>query len=274
MAYYAYTRVSTETQSEKGYGLETQREVISKYAKENKITIADWFEDAGISANIRDDDEDDAINKRQGLMSLLGVLKPNDTVIVMNTSRLWRSDMTRAIVRREIIKCNANVFSIEQPTYDIRYKNPSEYLINAIMEALDVYERMTIAMKLARGRATKAHYGDKPAGVCPYGYQYSHDKKSVIINPDEAEVVKMMFTMAQTGTSLQKIADELNNRRIPSRSGKPWKRGSIHAILHNRFYVGELTHGNDIIRGNHENIISKVQFGKVSAKLAKKKKAG
>lgn len=252
--------------------LEAQKEYISNYAVKHKITIAGWYVDAGISANIHDDDEDDAINKRHGLMALMGELQKDDTVIVLNTSRLWRSDLTRAIIRRELIKRDANVISIEQPTYDIRAKNPNEYLINAIMEALDVYERMTISIKLARGRATKAHHGDKPAGVCPYGYQYSTNKKTVVINPNEAKNVKMMFTMAQTGNSLQKIADELNCRGIPSKSGKSWNRGSVYAVLHNRFYIGELSHGNEIIEGNHENIISKVQFGKVIARLAKNNK--
>ena len=180
--------------------------------------------------------------------------------------------MTRAIIRRELIRRGVKVISIEQPSYDIQYKNPSDYLINAIMEALDVYECMTISLKLARGRATKARQGNKPAGVCPYGYQYSSDKKSVMICPDEAEVVRKMFSMAQTGTSLQKIADELNHQGFSSKTGKAWNRGSVHNILHNRFYIGELSHGNEILVGKQQNIISKVQFGKVSAQLQRRAK--
>lgn len=272
MAYYTYTRVSTDTQAEKGYGLEAQKDSISEYAHQIGISISGWFEDAGISANIHDEEDDDAINKRTGFIELLRQLQKNDTVIVVNTSRLWRSDMTRAIIRREFLKRDVIVLSIQQPTYDIHYKNPNDYLINAIMEALDVYERMTINLKLANGRATKAYHGDKPAGVCPYGYRYSDDKKSVVIVPEEAENVKMMFTMAQTGNSLQKIVDELNKRCVLSKTGKQWCRGSVHAILHNRFYVGELSHGNTIVRGNHKNIISKVQFGKVNSQLQKRVK--
>ena len=112
MSYYGYTRVSTETQSEKGYGLDAQQEAIKKYSKEQGIAIAEYFTDAGISGNLKDDDADDAINKRQGLISLLSALNDGDTVIVLNTSRLWRSDLTKAIVRRELIKRNAHVVSI------------------------------------------------------------------------------------------------------------------------------------------------------------------
>lgn len=267
MSYYGYTRVSTETQSEKGYGLEAQREAIEKYAKDNGIALEGFFTDAGISGNLKDDADDDAINKRQGLIEMLATLQDGDTVIVLNTSRLWRSDMTKALVRRDLIKHGANVVSIEQPRYNIYSKDPNDYLINAIMEALDVYDRMNISLKLARGRTVKAKTGAKPAGVCPYGYQYAADKKSVIVDAAEAQLVKFMFTQAQTGRSLGQIADAINAKGVVTRQGKEWQRGSVAAILHNRFYIGELTHAGQTITGTHETIISKIQFGKVQKQL-------
>lgn len=272
MKYYGYIRVSTQTQSEKGYGLETQAEEIKKFAAARGYTLEAVYQDAGISGNIKDTDDDDAINKRAGLIDLLAALEPDDVVIVLNTSRLWRSDMTKAIVRREFIRRKASVISIEQPKYDLYSKDPNDYLINAIMEALDVYERMSISLKLARGRAVKARGGDKPAGVCPYGYIYSPDKKSVVVEESEAVVVKKMFTLGQTGQSLGQIADAINATGAKTRHGKEWSKGSIQAILRNRFYIGELTHAGQTIKGNHTAIISKVQYGKVSAQLDKRKR--
>ena len=272
MKYYGYVRVSTETQAEKGYGLDAQRAEIEKYAAGQGIQLAEIFADAGISGNIKDTDDDDAINKRAGLINLLAALEADDVVIVLNTSRLWRSDMTKAIVRREFMRRQARVISIEQPKYDLYSKDPNDYLINAIMEALDVYERMSIALKLARGRTVKARGGDKPAGVCPYGYEYAADKKSVVINEAEAQTVKRMFTLGQTGQSLSKIAESINATGVTTRRGKPFSKGTIAAILSNRFYVGELTHAGQAIKGNHTPIISKVQFGKVQAQLEKRKR--
>ena len=269
---YGYIRVSTETQSEKGYGLETQRMEIKKYAAANGLPLAAIYEDAGISGNLADDAEDDAILKRVGLLEMLSVVDPNDTVIVLNTSRLWRSEMTKALVRRELIKHKVKVISIEQPRYDLYSKDPNEFLINSIMETLDVYERMTISLKLARGRAVKAMSGDKPAGLCPYGYRYADDKKSVTINPAEAATVKRVFSEAQTGKSLQTIADDLNRDGIPTRRGKEWTRGTLSVMLHNRFYIGELQHQGKTIKGNHTPIVSKIQFGKATAQLNRRHK--
>lgn len=270
--FYGYCRVSTETQAEKGYGLEAQEKEIRKYATAHGLELEAVFTDAGISGNLKDTDEDEAISKRAALMEMLSTLNAGDTVIVLNTSRLWRSDMTKAIIRRELMKHGAKILSVEQPKYDLYTKDPNDYLINAIMEALDVYERMSIALKLARGRTIKAKGGDKPAGVAPFGYQYSADKKHIDIDPVEAQAVKMIFTEGQKGQSLHQVADYLNAREIKTRRGKEWSAGNVQVIMRNRFYIGELTHQGKPIKGNHEPIISRVQFGKVQAQLDKRRR--
>lgn len=270
--YYGYCRVSTETQAEKGFGLAAQEQAIKKYTRENSLQLERLFMDEGISGNLKDTDNDEAIGKREALMELLAMLEKGDTVIVLNTSRLWRSDMTKAIIRRELMKREARIISIEQPKYDLYTKDPNDYLINAIMEALDVYERMSISLKLARGRTVKAKGGDKPAGVCPFGYQYTSDKKHVEICQEEAATVRLMFTEGQKGKSLNQIADMLNERNITTRRGKQWSAGNVQVVLRNAFYTGELQHQGKAIKGNHAPIISKVQFGKVQAQIDRRRR--
>lgn len=272
MKYYAYTRVSTETQAEHGGGLEVQRQNIEKYAADNGIELAHLFTDAGISGAIGDTEAGDAINKRPALIEMLSTLQEGDAVIVLNTSRLWRSDTAKVIIRREFLKKNVRVISIEQPGYDVNAANPNDRFMAGIMELMDEWERLTIALKLAKGRTAKAKNGDKPAGVCPYGYSYSTDKKSVVIVDEEAQLVRRMFTLGQTGSSLTKIAAEINKTGMKTRHGREWSKGTIQAILRNRFYIGELTHAGQVIQGNHTPIISRVQFGKVGAQLERRKR--
>lgn len=269
---YGYARVSTETQSEKGYGLDAQQSEIKKHAAKDGLTIEKIFIDAGISGAIKDTEGDEAISRRAGLMDLLSVIEEGDTVIVLNTSRLWRSDMTKVLIRRELMKKKACLISIEQPQYDLYTVNPNDRLVSGMMELLDEWERLTIALKLARGRTTKAKGGDKPAGVCPFGYRYAADKKSVEIDPGEAAIVKVMFTEGQKGQSLHKIADTLNAQGFKTRRGKEWGAGNVQAILRNNFYVGILTHQGVEMKGNHPPIISKVQFGKVQSQLTQRRR--
>ena len=269
---YGYLRVSTETQAEKGFGLAAQELEIRKYCTENGLQLEELFRDEGISGNLKDTADDDEISKREALVNMLAVIQPGDLVIVANTSRLWRSDMTKALVKRELMKREARVVSVQQPKFDLYSKDPNDYLINSLMEALDVYERMSISLKLARGRTVKARGGDKPAGVAPFGYKWAEDKKSVIIDQDEARVVRMIFTELQKGKSLHQVAEYLNNQGISTRRGKLWSSGNVQVIGRNKFYTGVLLHQGKEIPGNHEPIISKVQFGKAAAQLTKRKR--
>ena len=270
--YYAYYRVSTETQAEKGGGLETQRQNVDKYCEAHGITLAGEFTDAGISGAVKDTEDDDAISKRPALVEMLATVTENDTIIVLNTSRLWRSDTAKVIIRRELMKKRAHVIAIENERFDLYAKNPNDRFMDGIAELMDEWERLTIALKLAKGRTAKAKNGDKPAGVAPFGYQYTADKKHIEINDAEAATVRLMFTEGQKGKSLHQIADALNAKGIITRRGKAWSAGNVQAILRNRFYTGELTHQGKTISGNHPPIVSRVQFGKVAAQIDRRRR--
>ena len=264
--YYGYIRVSTDSQAERGGGLDVQRQAIMKYAKDHNITIAlPLFCDAGVSGTLENRPALDEL--------LIQTIKEGDCIIVHNTSRLWRSIFAQAAIMKAVINAKANIISIDEPSFDVyKYmKDPENFMITGMLGMLDQWERMTIARKLARGRKQKARTGAKPAGVCPYGYGYSTDKKSVVIVEDEALVVKRIFAEALNGRSLGKIAEGLNADGLKTRRGA-WTPGGLALILHNHFYTGMLTHDGTTYTGTHEPIISKITFGKVQAQLGKRQR--
>lgn len=264
--YYGYTRVSTETQAEKGGGLNVQRAAIDRYAQDHGITIDGYFCDAGISGTTESRPDLDKL--------LLETVADGDAIIVHNTSRLWRDMFAQATIMKSVMKANARIISIDEPEFDVyRFMtDPNNFMISGMMGMLDQWERMTIARKLARGRAAKAANGDKPAGVCPFGYRYADDKKSVVVAPADAAIVKRMFSEAQKGSSLADIAATITGMGSRAPRGGEWTKGSVQAILKNRFYTGVVLHQGQEIPGNHEPIISKIQFGKVQAALKRRHK--
>jgi DNA invertase Pin-like site-specific DNA recombinase len=259
--YYGYIRVSTSTQSEKGGGLDVQRGAIEKYAKDNGIELAEIFCDAGISGTKESRPELDRL--------LLETIQEGDTIIVHNTSRLWRSLFAQATVMKAVENAKANIKSIDEPNFDLYLfqKDPENFMICGMMGMLDQWERMTIARKLARGRTSKANKGDKPSGVAPYGYRYTADKKHIEPDPEEAQILRRIFSEAQKGMSLEKIASGLNNEGIKTRRGCKWQKGNLSLLLRNNFYTGIVTHQGKEIPGNHEPLISRIQYGKVQAQL-------
>jgi DNA invertase Pin-like site-specific DNA recombinase len=134
------------------------------------------------------------------------------------------------------------------------------------MELLDQYERMSISLKLSKGRKTKAKKGGKACGIAPYGYKWN-EKAQIVIDEEKAEIIKEIYNLYQKGLSLQNIANELTSKGIITDRGKNFSKQSIQVILKNDFYTGIIRHGNVKQDGNHKALINKITFGKVQAKL-------
>ena len=258
---YAYYRVSTETQAEKN-STEMQEDVVESYCKDHGIVIDAVFTDEGISGAM--DDMDDSLG-RQGVIELLAALEKGDLVIVQNTSRLWRSDTAKVMIRREIKKAGANLFSVEQPTYDIYKKDPNDFLINGIMELLDEYDKLSIAMKLYKGRKARANSGNKPCGAAPYGYKWQGNE--IVIDYNNHLVVRDIFEKYIEFGSLAKVKDHCDGVGYRTSTGKEFSRQAIKNIIENDFYIGIVTYAGKKSQGSHEVIIDKATYESANAIL-------
>jgi len=257
MAIYAYMRVSTETQAERN-GTQAQKAAIKLYCEQNNIELSGTFEDLGISGTITD---------RPALLDLLSVLEKDDKILVLNTSRLWRDDDAKIIIKKQIMNAKASVLSIEQPTYDIYTKDPNEYLLNAIMEILDQYDRMSIAMKMAKGRRAKAKKGEKACGLAPIGYKWIN--ADIVTDNQAADIVKDIYTAYVDLQSLQKVAEYCTEKGYKTSRGNDYSKATLKKILNNDFYIGIVTHNGNKTKGVHTPIIDRGLFDKVQTLLTK-----
>ena len=181
---YMYTRVSTQVQTEK-FGLDVQKEEIEKYCSQNNIEIIGQYSDEGITGKIVE---------RDGLQQMLSDMESNSVkyVVVLNCSRLWRSDIAGGLIRYNLSKLESDIISVQEPSYSLYTNDPSEYLINSIMQALASYDRMQINHKLSSGRKAKAKQGSKPCGSLPFGYRW--DNAKVVIDYNNNIIVQDIFT--------------------------------------------------------------------------------
>ena len=110
-----------------------------------------------------------------------------------------------------------------------------------------------------------------------YGYTVGSDGQ-LVINSDEAQVVRWIFERYLAGDSLGKIVSGLERKGIPSPTGKSkWNREAIDKLLSNEKYTGRVllqktistgisqieNHGltdRYLYTGTHEAIISDKTF--------------
>jgi site-specific DNA recombinase len=85
-------------------------------------------------------------------------------------------------------------------------------------------------------------------GKPPYGYRkprgFEKDPDAVLEpNPETAPIVHKIKDMLFEGKSINTIKDELNQKGIPSPTGKVWRHDSVGYILRNSFYSGTTVFG-------------------------------
>lgn len=255
---YGYIRVSTEGQVKQGYSLEEQRAEIEKYCSSKSYNLIGIFKDEGISGAKANEDEMSI--ERDGLLDMLALLKENDIryIVVLSTNRLWRSDLVKVLLHRELKKNSVDIKAVDRPNYSIYTQNPNEIFVNGMFELLDVYERLEIALKLKRGRLQKAKGGGYAGGGVPFGYGCVRGGRKMYVHPAEAKAVQRVFEIRQgfPDMTLKNIAEFMKMEGYKGRKGADFNPMLVKRILDKEnFYKGCYKYGGIESMGEYEPIL-------------------
>jgi DNA invertase Pin-like site-specific DNA recombinase len=130
--------------------------------------------------------------------------------------------MAKVLIQRELKRHKVDVTAIEQPNYSVYAHDPNDFLVNGMLELLDQYQRLEIAMKLNRGRKKKAEQGGYAGGGVAFGYTVKKGGKVIALDPIQAVVVRRLFELRDLFPrwSLSRIAMQLNEDGFQTRRGK------------------------------------------------------
>jgi site-specific DNA recombinase len=208
-----YTRVSTQEQADTGTSLATQRERCRGYVESRGWTLAEEFEDAGVSG-AKEISERPAFNE---LMQACRVGRV-DVVVVTKLDRFSRSILHALQAFAELERFNVTVECTDEPN------EPG--LIRNIKLAVAEDERKRIAERMTLGRRAIAAKGYWTGGVVPYGFTVEPVKDTkhsrLIVHPDEAEVLRFAAAMLISGDTMTKVSDTLNGLDHRPRRARKW----------------------------------------------------
>jgi len=107
---------------------------------------------------------------------------------------------------------------------------------------------------MSGGRREKAKTGGFSSGPPQYGY-ISQDYK-LVIDEDQAEVVRKIFFLRAQRWALQEIADKLNETTT-TRRGKAWQPKQVSRILeHRSLYRGRYAYAKTETKGLQKAILN------------------
>lgn len=214
---------------------------------------------------------------RPGMNQLLAEVKKSriQCIIVKDMSRFSRDYIEMGTYLNQIFPFMGVRFISLGDHYDSREDNGSAIELDTAFKTLlyDLYSK-DISVKIKASFENKCANGEYVFGQVPFGYMKSPvEKNKVIINKEEAEIVRYIFSLAVLPKSSTQIARQLCGEGIPTimqirRPGNYTKDGKAHAwsaqavrnILNNRFYLGEWK----AILNHHEPLVTPEVYEQVS----------
>ncbi len=151
-------------------------------------------------------------------------------------------------------------------------------LMLSVIESVAQFENESRSANIRMGMEARAKQGTLGLYKKPcYGY-CKDENGDLAINEEEAEVVRLIFSLYLHGYSLTGIKKELESRGIPSPQGKEnWSKSRISDILRQEKYIGNVhvlknDNGRDsfLAEGAHPAILEKGVFYAVQDTLAKR----
>lgn len=261
-----YTRVSTDAGLEQDFNsLDAQREACEAYIKsqthEGWRLIKTRFDDGGFSGGNME---------RPALLALLDEIRERrlDIVVVYKVDRLTRS---LADFAKLVELFDAQGVSFVSVTQSFNTTTSMGRLTLNVLLSFAQFEREVTGERIRDKIAASKKKGIWMGGVVPLGYMVK-DRKLVIV-PEEAETVRLVFDRYRELRSLPALQRDLRERGVVTRrrtlatgreiGGIPFLVGALVSLMRNRTYLGEINHRGNSYPGEHETIVEKDMFDAV-----------
>ena len=208
-----------------------------------------------------------------------------DMVIAKSITRLARNTVTLLETARELKALGIDIYFEKE---NIHTLSTDGELMLTLLASFAQEESRSVSENI-KWRIKKKFEQGYSTYIDMYGYRFQDNTLQVV--PEEAKVIQQIFTDYLSGMGKTAIAKKLNRQEIPTKSGCLWRGTTIHDILVNEKYTGDLllqkcyrldyiskknvkNHGERPmyhVSDCHEAIIDKVTFAKVQEEIKRRK---
>lgn len=158
-----------------------------------------------------------------------------ELVLVHKLDRFARnrgdSIMNRARLRRN----GVSLLSVTEPLDDTK---PEAVILEAVLEAMAEYYSKNLAREVRKGLKENALKCQHTGGRPPLGYDVDPASRQLVINPEEAEAVRLIYRMTIEGRGYHDIMGVLRERGYMTKAGREFGKNSLYEILRNPKYKG------------------------------------
>jgi len=201
-----------------------QEEAITKYASRSGLTVADgdWFRDVGVSGT-RD------LENRPGLAALLDRVESNGVrvVLVENVTRFARDLMVQEIALEKFRSAGCRVIAADGgiDLIDESDTDPTRVLIRQVLGAVSQWQKNIDVLKLRAARCRIRAEKGRCEGRKPFG--------STAGEMAAIDRIRELYRKphGHPRRSLGEIVRILNDEKVPTRTGKPWSKSTLHQII-------------------------------------------
>ena len=256
-----YTRKSHEEGLEQSFNsLDAQRMACESYIQSQQFNgwtlVPKHYDDGGWSGGNTD---------RPALKELLADIEAGkiNVVVIYKIDRLSRSLTDFAELQRFFEKHGVSFVSVTQ---QIDTSGSSGRMLLNILMTFAQFEREQIAERIRDKVSATRRQGKFVGGTPPFGYRAENRK--LVIQEDDAKILRRIFDRYLEIQSPKQIAAELNADGIRTRRGMPWTTSHIYRQLNSRACIGEVEYKGEVFQGEHEAIIDRARWDEAQRLLA------
>jgi len=227
-----YARVSSQEQALEGTSMEFQDAQLTAYCQLQGWSIVNAYTDPGFTGKD---------GNRPGLERLLSDAKIGlfDRVVVYKLDRLARNLGLLLGIEQKLSGCGITLISVKE---SIDTSTPTGKMMFQMFGMVAEWERETIIERTKSGKLQRFKDGCWAGGRVPYGYSYDKASKKLIVDENNARIVRRIYREYSDGRSLYGICTGLNKDKIHSRgrNSQGWRETGIRDLMLNPIYKGKL----------------------------------